>query len=333
MSDFFQPVVSSVDGASLVTDFIYDLLEGLRVRQPSWAEILGFAPPGLMPFLDGRVPVDVTVQAIKRRDGESTYGGLSDLFIPYGIEEFYTGVEESPRRLMDPRSGLILSWQRAPAGMVREWDVFANVKVAALLSGGKTTGQVWTKGANFFAASGHYFNPKRPDLGTFGNLFTGDNVGPWYTINANPQWGMAPWAVIRGQGNPPPQNAGSFRTAEGLTATVFDYQSEHYANYGTLRIKTEASYGFCLMHPQAITRSEKTVNYANVLAAVNNVRTMKDLGGHEAADDSGIVILAPKGLLSSFESVLTRQMCDDGGGVSVSNELRDKGIKLVGLTV
>lgn len=331
----FKPVVSSVQGANLVTDFVYDLVEALRGRQESWSETLGFAPKELMPFLDGRMPVDVSIQAIQKVDGEKKYRGLNDTHVPYSIEKFYSGVEESPERLTDPRSGLILSWERAPKGMAREWAVFSNVKVAALLAGGKTTGTVWTKGANFFATSGHRFNPKDPDLGTFGNLQ--DNGGaltatPWYVIASGEQLGTYPWGVMRGEGPPPAQNAGSFRMADGVNVTVFDYASEHYAKHGTLRISTEASYGYALLHPQAITRCEGAITYATVKAAVNNMRTMRDLGGHQSSDDAGLTILAPKVLLTDFEAVLGREMVDDGGGVSVTNDLRTKGIKLVGLT-
>jgi len=331
MGQQFNATVSSVQDATLITDFVYDLTKALRVRQASWAETLGFVPPGLRLLLEGRLPVDISTTEVRKSDGEDKFTGLNDTYVPYAIEKFYQGIEESPSRLKDPVSGRILQWQAAPKRIAKKWSTFSNKKIAALLGGGKASGAVWTGGANFFG-TGHKFNPKKSSLGTFSNLL-GNNggIGPWYMLLNGDGWGMFPWAVVRGEGDPPAQNAGSFRTADGMNITVFDYASEHYAKYGTLRIKSEASYGFALLHPQSIVRAENAVTYANVKAAVDALRTMKDLDGDEAAEDMSMTILAPKGLLSDFEAVLGREMVDVGG-VSVTNDLRTKGIKLVGLT-
>lgn len=327
----FNPTVSSAQDATLVTDFVYDLVDALRVRQPSWAETLGFVPPGLRPLLDGRMPVDISTTEVKKSDGEDKFTGLNDTYVSYGIEKFYQGIEESPARLKDPTSGRIIQWQNAPKRIVKKWSTFANKKIAALLAAGTSSGSVWTGAANFFASSGHKFNPKKAGLGTFSNLLgSGGGVGPWYLIGGG-EWGMYPWTVVRGEGDPPAQNAGSFRTSDGMNVTVFDFASEFYANSGKLRIKSEAWYGFALLHPQSIVRCENAVTYDNVKAAVDKLRTMKDLDGDEAADDMPMTILAPGGLLTTFEAVLGREMVSDGT-TTVTNDLRTKGIKLVKLT-
>ncbi len=297
----------------------------MALRQPgamaAWPERFAYKPPGPVPTRLLRFPINLTAFGMREFTGKWEFRNAnSGLYIDLANKPYHDGAELDVNSLRGgDRAATLIGWDQTTAGMIDSYMWMVAPELYSLLSAGKTTGTVWTGGANFFATD-HKVNPKQ-GFGTFWNLVNGGGSKaetPVYLVLRGGSFNnLYPWTIITGEGLGPAMaaagGAGVAPAAGEPWILRWDTSHPSFVDSGfKIRTAIYCERGWGLLFPHKIIRLEGDLTYANLKAGLDAARNMKDLNGRMGAQDIGVDILCEPGDVSTINELLGRDVTNVG---------------------
>lgn len=292
---------SKLDANGLIRDLSFQFVRMSRQSALNqWHRRFAFAPD--MPFASLRVdmPIDLSSFGFESWTGTPTFQKHANVKIRHEIAPFWGGVQVDVRALEDPNANELLGFGQRAQRLFDAWGQHIPPKIYTLLKDGQSDAIVGghpVTGATEFFATGHYYNVKKPDYGTFANLIGdgGANAStPIYAVLAGGVFDdMKPWSILKGTnlaaaraagGRPVAGSPGDPWTIEWL----FEGDKDLIENSFQSKLGVYAELGWGLLFPHSIIRFEGTLDYAGLVSLADAARGMKDLNGYMPSSQTRI---------------------------------------------